>query len=86
MSKSAPAWMSKHPCTGCGRGYGFCGQGWIHSLMCCKDCDHPSRQLDNPWTSADVIEMWEGKEMPGMVKDGLAQILARETGFRDTVR
>jgi hypothetical protein len=54
--------------------------------MCCKVCDHPSRQLDNPWTSADVVEMWEGKEMPKMVKDGLAQILARETGFRDTVR
>ena len=75
---SAPAWMSKHPCTGCGTGYGICGEGAIHSFMCCPACDHPSRWAENPWTSADVLEMWEGKEMPKMVKDGLKQILARE--------
>ena len=74
----APDWMSKHPCTACGTGYGICGEGALHSLMCCKDCQHPTRWADNPWTSADVLEMWEGKEMPQMVKDGLQQILARE--------
>lgn len=72
------AWMSKHPCKGCGTGYGFCSQGAIHSLRCCKDCEHPTRWAGNPWTSADVLEMWEGQEMPQMVKDGLRRILDQE--------
>jgi len=46
--------------------------------MCCKDCDHPTKKVENPYTSAEVVEMWEGQEMPQMVKDGLQQIRARE--------
>jgi len=61
----APAWMSKHPCAACGSGYGFCAQYALHSLMCCKDCKHPSRWAEDPWTPADVIEMRERREMHG---------------------
>ena len=75
---SAPAWMRKHPCTGCGTGYGICREGALSGLMCCKDCDHPSHRDSDPWTSAEVVEMWEGKEMPKMVKDALQRPLARE--------
>ena len=78
MAMTAPAWMSKHPCTACGTGYGFCAQYALSSLKCCKDCEHPSRWAGNPWTSAEVVEMWEGKEMPEMVKDGLRRLLAAE--------
>jgi hypothetical protein len=46
--------------------------------MCCKDCDHPTKRVESPWTSAEVVEMWEGQEMPQMVKDGLQRLLARE--------
>lgn len=78
----APAWMSKHPCTGCGTGHGFCAEGLRHSLMCCKDCDHPTRWSSYPWTSEEVIEMWKGLEMPKMIKDGLQRILAKEAEGR----
>jgi hypothetical protein len=75
----APEWMKKHPCLNCGEGYGICSQGAIHSLMCCDFCSHPSRWEPNPWTSAEYIAMWNGKEMPPMVQGSLRQIIERES-------
>ena len=65
---SAPAWRYKHPCTSCGEGYGFCVQFLILSKKCCTDCNHPGRWTKKPWTIGEVVEMWEGKEMPEYVK------------------
>jgi hypothetical protein len=52
-----PNWMRKHPCTACGTGYGACAQGLVLSMMCCKDCSHPTRWVDEPWTADDIAEM-----------------------------
>ena len=76
---TAPAWMSKHPCDGCGAGYGICASGLPHSLKCCKDCKHPTRWVGDPYTSAELVEMWAGREMPAHVKDQLRRLRARET-------
>jgi hypothetical protein len=71
---SAPTWMTKYPCTYCETGYGFCAEGLRHSLMCCANCDHPGRWVENPWTADEIVEMWEGREMPEGVKQGLAHL------------
>ena len=52
-----PRWMNKHPCRACGVGYGECAQGHLHSLMCCKDCAHPTRWQPDPYTAEDYAEM-----------------------------
>lgn len=56
-----PKWMSKHPCTGCGAGYGDCIQGLRGPVagmtMCCKKCDHPTRWQPDPYTAEDMKEM-----------------------------
>jgi len=52
-----PAWMAKHPCVGCGAGYGQCAQGLVHSMMCCSDCEHPGRWVNEPYTAEDIAEM-----------------------------
>lgn len=59
---SAPAWMLKHPCTGCGAGYGICSQGGVSGYQCCKSCDHPGRRVKYPYTATEWREMWEGHE------------------------
>lgn len=71
---SAPKWMFKHPCISCGEGYGFCAQWLTRSMKCCTGCDHPGRWTDTPWTADEVVEMWEGKEMPEDVKQSLARL------------
>jgi hypothetical protein len=75
---SAPAWMSKHPCVACGSGYGICSSGLPHGLMCCKACEHPTRWADDPYTSAEFAEMWEGRPMPDYIKGHLRNLRARE--------
>lgn len=69
-------WMTKHPCPSCGTGYGMCAQGAVHSLQCCKECSHPGRWASDPWTADDLIEMWEGQEMPEWTKQTLARLQA----------
>jgi len=54
---SQPTYQKKHPCAGCGVGYGECAQGAVVSMMCCPSCSHPSRWEDNPWTEEDLAEM-----------------------------
>lgn len=54
---SKPAWMGKHPCVGCGVGYGECSQGYKMSLMCCKRCNHPTRWDRDPYTAEEIEEM-----------------------------
>lgn len=54
--KTAPKWMSKHPCVSCGTGYGFCAQFAVMSLKCCKECDHPTRWQKDAYTDADREE------------------------------
>ncbi len=69
-----PAWMSKHPCAVCGTGYGFCAQYALSSMKCCKGCAHPTRWADDPYTRDDLIEMWEGREMPEAVRRKVASV------------
>jgi hypothetical protein len=69
-----PEWMKKHPCSSCETGYGQCSQFWTHSLMCCKNCDHPTRREPNPWTLEEYEEMWEGKDPPKMVLDAMERM------------
>lgn len=58
-SSGMPLWMNKHPCTGCGTGYGECAQGLVISIMCCKDCEHPTRwQSDPPYTPEELAQPW----------------------------
>jgi hypothetical protein len=52
-----PKWMAKHPCSGCGAGYGQCAQGLKFSLKCCINCDHPGRWVDEPYTAEEIAEM-----------------------------
>lgn len=76
---SMPEWMKKHPCEECGTGYGQCLQGAAISLMCCGGCSHPTRWTESPWTSAEFIEMWQGREMDSFTKKRLRQIIERES-------
>lgn len=69
-----PAWTKKHPCGNCDTGYGTCAQGLKLSLKCCNQCEHPTRWASDPWTATDLIEMWDGQEMPDIVKDGLQRL------------
>lgn len=55
-----PRWRAKHPCTGCGTGYGECLGGLMSGLTCCKDCDHPTRWAPDPYTAEDYEEMKQG--------------------------
>lgn len=51
-------WRSKHPCTGCGAGYGACLSGLASNLKCCKGCEHPGRWNTNPpYTAEELAEM-----------------------------
>lgn len=51
-------WRKKYPCTHCGSGYGECLTGWVSNLMCCKDCEHPGRWVNEyPYTDEEMIEM-----------------------------
>lgn len=54
-----PAWRLKHPCLGCGSGYGECIQGLSIGLMCCGNCDHPGRWAATPYSPEDLAEMCE---------------------------
>lgn len=78
MYKQAPAWMSKHPCTGCGEGYGMCSQALFLSLKCCEKCDHPSRWEEDPWTADEFRGMWHGQKMPPTAEVELRKIIKRE--------
>lgn len=53
---SKPKYFDKHPCTGCGTGYGECAQGLVMSLQCCIHCDHPTRWQPDPWDADDLAE------------------------------
>ncbi len=50
-------YLSKHPCTGCGTGYGECAQGLAVNLLCCRACGHPTRWQPEPWTVEDLAEI-----------------------------
>lgn len=64
-----PEYMKKHPCTNCGDGYIQCAQGLSFNLKCCCACDHPGRwETNQPYTKAELLEMWVGKEMPAHIK------------------
>ena len=72
--------MHKYPCAACDTGYGFCAEGLRHSLMCCSDCNHPEYKLTlDPWTADELVEMWEGREMPEHVRQGLERLRRRES-------
>lgn len=73
-----PEWMKKHPCTGCGEGYGLCTQGLKHNLKCCNNCEHPSRWEEDPWTSDEYREMWAGQNMPPTAEVSLRKIIKQE--------
>lgn len=73
--ETMPAYMAKHPCSGCGTGYIQCAQGWVHNLKCCDGCDHPGRFTDEvPYSKDELIEMWKGREMPDHVQRVIAQL------------
>lgn len=63
MTDGPERWRLKHPCEGCGTGYGLCAQGLLlnPSLMCCKSCNHPGRWKPNPYTAEEVREMTKGR-------------------------
>lgn len=70
-----PEYMSKHPCVNCGDGYIQCAQGLSFNLMCCCECNHPTRFEHNPpYTKAEYLEMWVCKEMPEYVRKQLAKM------------
>jgi hypothetical protein len=51
-----PKYLDKHPCAGCGTGYGECAQYAVMSSRCCEKCSHPTRWQPNPWTAEDFAE------------------------------
>jgi len=74
-----PKWWEKHPCLGCGTGYGRCSEGLRHNFMCCSGCNHPTRwSEDFPYTPDEIEEMWAGQEMPHHTKRIVKQLREKE--------
>lgn len=68
-----PSYVGKHPCEGCGAGYVECAQWHEFDAMCCGNCGHPTRWVEDPYTVDEVVEMWEGREKPPHVERWLAE-------------
>lgn len=52
-----PKWRDKHPCEGCGTGYGDCASLNLGGHMCCVNCKHPTRWVPDPYTDDEYAEM-----------------------------
>ena len=80
-----PEWMTKYPCTGCGDGYIQCAQGLSLNLKCCCQCDHPERWTTYPpYTKAELLDMWGGRQIPEYVQDLIDKLQAVSNGVDAT--